>query len=156
MNCPQCNQDNSEDARFCAECGALLAESPLALPRVDFVTAVKLGFSNYFIFKGRSTRAEYWWWALFAVIGSMVFNILGALNGLPLAGTFSLVTLIPELVLVARRLHDINRTGWWQLLIVGSFLIIPPLVLLVLATKHGDIGPNKHGQDPRQASTQTP
>ncbi|MDE7227823.1 MAG: DUF805 domain-containing protein [Treponemataceae bacterium] len=31
---------------------------------VGFFDAIKLFFRNYTNFKGRSTRSEYWWWAL--------------------------------------------------------------------------------------------
>jgi len=161
MKCLQCNKNNPQNALFCGGCGTPLRVSVVPdstgsfpeLPMVDFVTSVKRSFSNYAIFKDRSTRAEFWWWFLFAAIGATIFGILGAATRLPLEPIFSLATLIPGVALGARRLHDINKSGWWQLLWIGFLLIIPIVVILVWATKRGDVGPNKHGQDPRQAST---
>ena len=62
-----------------------------------------------------------------------------------------LATLIPSFALGARRLHDINRTGWWQLL--WFVLVIGWVVLIVWAIERGDKGPNKYGPDPRQATS---
>ena len=99
---------------------------------ISFVGAVKLGFQRYFDFSGRSTRAEFWWWILFgflvAIVLTIVDNILG--TGV-LAGLWGLATLIPGLAVTVRRLHDINKSGWWLLLGFLSWLIIPFIVLLV-------------------------
>ena len=127
---------------------------------VSFIDAIKLGFSNYFRFSGRSTRAEFWWWALFTVVASIVLAVVGTLTGTMgmfgdsgLLGTlFELATLIPSLALGARRLHDINRTGWWLLLIF--VVVIGWIVLIVWAIKRGDQGPNRYGPDPRQTKPQ--
>ena len=100
---------------------------------ISFTGAVKLGFQRYFDFSGRSTRAEYWWWVLFgflaAVVLTIVDNIMGT-NGV-LAGLWGLATLIPGLAVTVRRLHDINKSGWWLLLGLISWLIIPAIVLLI-------------------------
>ena len=69
-----------------------------------------------------------------------------------LSGLFKLATLIPGLALGARRLHDINKSGWWLLMWFGIFLIAPVIVLIVWHTKPSDEGTNKYGPDPRQAT----
>ena len=106
---------------------------------ISFTSAVKLGFQRYFDFSGRSTRAEFWWWVLFgflaAVVLTIVDNILGT-NGEyggtgVITGLWQLATLIPGLAVTVRRLHDINKSGWWLLLGLLSWLIIPFIVLLV-------------------------
>ena len=171
MKCPQCGIDNPEGGLFCGGCGTSLSASTvggfdgasLELPRVSFIDAIKLGFRNYFMFTGRSTRAEYWWWALFILLADVILtvydNIVGTSfspdNGL-FTSLFGLGVLIPSLALGVRRLHDINRTGWWQLMWLGSFLIIPAIVLIVWAIRQGDASPNKYGLDPRQATSQPP
>ena len=91
---------------------------------VSYPEAIKLGFARYGDFTGRSTRAEYWWWVLFLVLADGILTIvdmgIGTYNtqsdlGL-LGGLFGLSTLIPSFALGARRLHDINKSGWWQLM----------------------------------------
>ena len=75
---------------------------------------------------------------------------LGLLGLLGIA--WSLVVIIPTVAVGVRRLHDINRTGWWLFLIFVP--VIGWVVLIVWAIKRGDKGPNKYGPDPRQATSQ--
>ncbi len=120
---------------------------------VTFQNSVRLGFQHYFDFNSRSTRSEYWWWVLFVVISGAALSIVDMAigtynyqegNGV-IGGLFGLITLIPGLALGARRLHDINRSGWWLLMWLICWLIIPLIILLVWAAKPGDDGPNKYG-----------
>ena len=62
---------------------------------------------------------------------------------------FKLATLIPGFALGARRLHDINKRGWWLLMRLIVWLVIPMIFLLVWAARRGDNGPNKYGLDLR-------
>ena len=83
---------------------------------------------------------------------SIVENIAGILT--VLTGVFRLATFIPSFAVGARRLHDINKSGWWLLL---WFAILNGwIVLIVWAIKGGDTGPNKYGPDPRQVTSQQP
>ena len=135
-----------------SDIGAALFE----LPMVSFMEAVKLGFSKYFRFSGRSTRAEYWWWTLFVVMADIVLAVVDTLTGTMgmfgdsglLGALFELAILIPSFALGARRLHDIDRSGWWQLL--WLVLVIGWIVLISWAIKRGDDGQNKYGPAPRQ------
>jgi len=123
-------------------------------------TNCKLGFSNYFMFSRMSTGAEYWWWALFVTIVGFVLAVVDTLTGTMgmfgdsglLGGFFELATLIPSFAVGAKRLHDINISGWWQLL--WFVVVIGWIVLIMWATRKGDEGPNQHGPDPRQATSQ--
>ncbi len=153
MNCPTCDNENPADARFCGGCGANLnlgeASIYAELPMVGFGDAISRGFTNYFTFSGRATRAENWWWVLFTIIGVVALSIVENIAGIPtvLSGIFCLATLMPSLALVARRLHDINRSGWWQLLWFA--ILIGWIILIVWTIKQGFKGPNKYGPDPR-------
>jgi len=68
-----------------------------------------------------------------------------------LSGLFGLATLIPSIALGARRLHDINRSGWWQLLWLTG---IGGILLMVWAIFRGDEGDNQYGPNPRQSLSQ--
>lgn len=91
-------------------------------PMVSFPEAVLTALRKYSDFSGRASRAEYWWWVLALCIGS---SITGALDRTILSvsedGTYSpfwwifiLVAFLPSLAVTARRLHDLGRSGWWQ------------------------------------------
>jgi uncharacterized membrane protein YhaH (DUF805 family) len=99
---------------------------------MNFQDAVKSGFKNYLNFSGRAARSEFWYWVLFSVVGGILFASADAVvfpenDHSPLASIFHLALLLPSLAVGARRLHDIDRTGWWQLLeltIIGIFVLI--------------------------------
>ena len=118
---------------------------------VSFPDAIRLGFQHYFDFRSRSTRAEYWWWWWWFVI--LTQQALHVVN-IRIGTLFGLAVLIPGLALGTRRLHDINKSGWWLLMWFGIFLIAPVIVLIVWHTKPSDEGTNKYGPDPRQATPQ--
>jgi uncharacterized membrane protein YhaH (DUF805 family) len=117
---------------------------------VNFGQAIAAAFSNYANFSGRATRSEYWLWQLFVwIAGVAVFILDNAIfsNPLlyPLSDIFSLVIILPNLAVAARRLHDIDRSAWWLLnwlTIVGGFPII------YCACKKGTPGVNRFGPDP--------
>jgi uncharacterized membrane protein YhaH (DUF805 family) len=160
MYCPACGKDNLEDSQFCGICGVPLIASTASgigtaaseVSKVSFPQAVKLGFKNYFKFSGRATRAEYWWWFLFTVlIGyglDVIDNFTGSMGyaGPSLLGVlFKLSTIVPSFALGVRRLHDINRTGWWLLvwgffpmaaigigILLVSFLVLDNLLMLTV------------------------
>jgi len=96
---------------------------------------------------------------LFAVLADVILSAVDVLvgtydpqtqNGL-ISGLFGLGIIIPSIALGARRLHDINRTGWWMLM---WLLIVPAIVLIVWAIKPSDQGTNKHGSAPRHPTSQ--
>ena len=113
MKCPRCGNDNPEDSRFCKVCGtslgAYLASSSTPQGMVSFPDAIRLGFQHYFDFRSRSTRAEYWWWLLFVILTQQTLNVVNIRIGI----LFGLAVLIPGLALGTRRLHDINKSGWY-------------------------------------------
>jgi uncharacterized membrane protein YhaH (DUF805 family) len=115
---------------------------------MSFVEAIKSGFSRYVTFSGRSSRPEYWYWALFTVIGGLTTAIFDAAifgynpGTSPLNGIFDLVTILPSLAVAARRLHDIDRTAWWLLIALTG---IGAILLIVWFCFKGTPGPNRFG-----------
>ncbi len=89
---------------------------------MDFVQAIKSCLGQYATFSGRATRSEFWWFFLFQVLVMVAASMLGdVINGIA-----SLALLLPALAVGARRLHDIGRTGWCQLLLLTGigFLVL--------------------------------
>jgi uncharacterized membrane protein YhaH (DUF805 family) len=120
---------------------------------MGFQDAVRICFSKYATFSGRARRAEYWYFVLFGFLGSAIAGILdAALFGMTapdvtlLGGIFSLVTLLPGLSVMVRRLHDTGRSGWWFWIILIP--LIGLLVLLWFLITPGDEGTNDYGPDP--------
>jgi uncharacterized membrane protein YhaH (DUF805 family) len=118
---------------------------------MDFGQAVTTGFRKYVTFEGRASRSEYWYWVLFNVIVSVITAIIdafvfpGSKDISPINTIAMLALFLPSLAVLARRLHDIDRTAWWILLVltlIGSF------VLLYWACVKGTDGPNRFGPDP--------
>lgn len=124
---------------------------------MTFTQAVKTGFSKYATFTGRAVRSEYWWWTLFVVLVTMALAfvdhlLLAPVIGFeafaedtpePLSGIASLALLIPGLAVSVRRLHDIDRSGWWLLIVLIP--IAGWLVLLWWFIQRGTEGPNQFG-----------
>jgi len=74
--------------------------------------AVKICFAKYAEFNGRAKRPEFWWFALFCFVISLFLEFVNT----EISWIFSLFTLVPSLAAGARRLHDINKSGWMQLI----------------------------------------
>ncbi|MBV7483169.1 DUF805 domain-containing protein [Bordetella sp. BOR01] len=83
------------------------------MPAANFWEASRRFFSNYFNFRGRASRSEFWYAMLFFVAVSLLIGVIG----LPdiLASIWLLGTMVPFLSVSARRLHDTNRSGWLQI-----------------------------------------
>ena len=116
---------------------------------MTFFQAIKSCLTKYVTFSGRASRSEFWYWTLFAVlvaIGSGIIDqaLIDSETGLvqPLTG---LIFFLPGLAVGIRRLHDIDRTGWWELI---CFTIVGIILLIVWACFKGTSGPNRFGPDP--------
>jgi uncharacterized membrane protein YhaH (DUF805 family) len=105
-------------------------------------------YKNYANFSGRDTRQQYWMFYLFYIIFAFVAGFVDALIGTDgLLGTiFILVTIIPSIAIATRRLHDIGKSGWWQLLVFIP--IIGAIVLIVFLATKGSFGENQYGPNP--------
>ena len=118
---------------------------------MNFVQAIKSGFTHYVTFSGRACRSEYWFWVLFALIGGLITAgldaaIFGYHPGVsPFNGIFDLVTFLPGIAVAARRLHDIDRTAWWLLILLTG---IGAILLVIWYCFRGTPGPNRFGPDP--------
>lgn len=133
-----------------------------------------LPLRRYVDFQGRSRRKEYWMWFLLVIIGAIVFSMLDTMLGLGgatqtysdfengasvgfnstggiLSMIFMLAILIPNIAVGIRRLHDLDKSGWWVL--IGLIPLIGAIVLIVFFVSEGTRGPNRFGPDPKGGAT---
>jgi len=118
---------------------------------MGFLEAVRTClFRKYFAFRGRASRAEYWWFVLFNLLITIPLALLG-----PLLFVVGIVLVVPQLAVGVRRLHDTNRSGWWLALSAAGWIPlvgwIASLVLLWFLIQRGDAGDNHYGPDPAAA-----
>ena len=109
---------------------------------------------NYAKFDGRAGRLEYWFYALFSTLIFFILQFLSSMLGLqysinelitvyPLASIWQVVTFIPSMAVGVRRMHDINRSGFWLL-----FLLLPLigwLLIMIFALLKGNNDDNDYG-----------
>lgn len=117
---------------------------------MTFTQSIATCFKKYATFKGRASRSEFWWFQLFQFLISLTYTIIAlslALSGNPFSYSgnilvidliFSLIRLVlflPDIAVTCRRLHDTERSGWWQILpgvtlLIGSILFWVELLYL--------------------------
>lgn len=110
-------------------------------PWRGFNAAIEHCLGEYFTFRGRASRSEYWFFALFSLVVSIGAEIADNLSGLRLApeiGLFATISALalffPSLAVTSRRFHDSGWSFWWYLMILLP-LIGWLFVLYVLVTR---------------------
>lgn len=104
---------------------------------------------KYADFNGRAHRTEFW---MFMLVYFVVYIGLGIVSGIVglgfiLPGLFALAMFVPGLAIGARRLHDTNRSGWWQL--IGLIPFIGLIVMIVFLVTDSQPGDNQFGPNPK-------
>lgn len=138
---------------------------------MGFLEAVKTClFRKYADFRGRASRAEYWWFLLFEVVvtmavpvwyGPRLFDFPAMLFEPVIAATvIGAALVVPHVAVTVRRFHDTDRSGWWALLYLVDWIpgvgwwigLITTLVLLWFLIQKGDAGENRYGPNPNPDS----
>jgi len=130
---------------------------------LDFQRALRSFWKRYRDFRGRSRRSEYWFIQLFLVVTNIAVAIIdlalmgwdvdrfianggGGIVGL----VWILLTIVPAVAVLVRRLHDTGKSGWWAL--VGFLPLVGAVVLLVFTVTDSSPGENKFGLSPKESS----
>ena len=111
---------------------------------MTFTKSIEICFNKYAKFDGRASKSEFWWFQLFYIIVLIVGMILDSLLGYTELFYWIgyIICLLPGLAVGCRRLHDTNRTGWWQLL---SLTIVGIIVLIVWWVADSENKKNRYG-----------
>jgi len=143
------------------------------LPGAGPVQAFTRFWARYPVFTGRASRSEFWWWVLVNAVIVTALHAAGrgidvATGATPgfwdgqvaagpawgaqsiLSGIWGLATIIPGLALAARRLHDTDHSGWWQLMVLFPFF--GWFFFLWLAAQPSDAGGARFDTGPQLAS----
>ena len=120
---------------------------------MGFAEAIQNCFSKYVTFSGRARRSEFWYFILFTILGSIVIGILESVvfgwslvDPGGISGLFDLVVLLPSISVAVRRLHDLDKSGWWWWL--WLIPIVGWIILLIWYSTKGTIGSTRFGPDP--------
>jgi len=116
-----------------------------------------LALSRYAVFSGRSQRAEFWYFlAVATVIQLGLFVVDISLGWVDVGNNFGwlssvagLILLLPSITVTTRRLHDIGKSGWWQLLALTG---VGVLVLIYWCALNGQGGANSYGANPKEVA----
>ena len=111
---------------------------------------LKVVRDNYANFNGRASRQEYWMFNLFNFIFTIVVGFIDVFLSLGfLSLLYVLAILIPGLAVFVRRLHDVNKSGWW--FFINFIPIIGAIWMLILLCTDGNPGENSYGPSPKAA-----
>jgi len=137
---------------------------------VSPVQAIKSVFRQYAKFSGRARRSEFWWFTLFYAILSILAAVIDAtvfgtgeatttatsaafqVNTGPAGWVLLIATFLPSLAVSVRRLHDINRRGWWVLL---SLIPLVGAIILIVWACFDSKPTNEHGPNPKDQQAVT-
>jgi len=101
---------------------------------------------KYTDFDGRARRSEYWYFTLFSALISITLALINVAMGAKYIDTiYSLAVLVPSIAVGVRRMHDVNKSGWY---------ILIPIYNLILACTNGTEGLNNYGEDPKRSELQ--
>ena len=119
--------------------------------------SIKTCFRKYAVFSGRSSRQEYLAFYLFIFLVPLLLTMIEGLLGMLLSSDynifaiiFELAVFLPSLAVTIRRLHDVNRSGWWILINLTIIGIIPFAYWTCM--KKSDEGENKFGSNPSKVN----
>ena len=161
--CFQCGSIEEGGKRLCSRCGKEMgaeeqnpyappkhsaAGLPVQRPKLNPWQCYVRALKNYAVFRGRASRAEYWWFMFFdTIVMSIITAIIDAFFNLYIGEhgvvftLYHLATLVPYITVTARRMHDCDKSGW--------FMFIPIYGWPVLPLMAGTYGPNRFGPDPK-------
>ena len=114
---------------------------------MGFSESISACFSKYATFSGRAVRSEYWYFILFQILANAAAGAVGyALQSSVVDGLVDLLLILPALAVAVRRLHDIDKSGWW--LLIGLIPLVGWVFLIVWHCTKGTLGANRFGPDP--------
>ena len=113
---------------------------------INLFNAIKICFQKIFIFTNRASRSEYWWFILFYTIFATIPTFVPNENVVVFRYIMFLLLFIPGIAVTVRRLHDINKSGWF--IFISLIPILGSIIVLVMTIEKGTLGKNRFGEYP--------
>ncbi len=119
---------------------------------MTFTAAITSVLTNYANFQGRAIRSEFWYWALFYFLLTLAIDFVSfVVHGIPVIhGLVAIISvlvglflLVPSLAVEVRRLHDLDKSGWW--LFISFVPLVGFIILIVWFCTPGTPGANRFG-----------
>ena len=99
--------------------------------------AISTCLSKYATFSGRASRSEYWFFVLFTALVGFISGIIAGVVGSDVLGyVIQAVFWIPGLAVSIRRMHDVDKSGWF---------VLVPIYGFILSVTAGTVGSNRFG-----------
>lgn len=157
--CSKCGTQVGINEKYCPKCGAVLSTNNNEVSddirkavNSDFVQMMK---RDYFSYQGRLNRKPYFWRSLliifleticYVIFDSVWEDDLFSTVLLLISIMIFILCIIADLMLDIRRLHDVNKSGWFVLL---TFIpAVTPFFYLYLFLMPGTDGNNQYGENP--------
>ena len=168
--CSHCGSALDTDGKFCPSCGAPIAETAAEPPAEPQPPKIEPTFqqppqqsvqpssnpdeqdfkTQYLSFTGRLNRKRYIMRTLCVGIpNSILYGLVSTSDNdfiVLLAGLLLIPFSIACISIAVRRLHDLNRSGWFILLNFIPFINIFFSIYIIFF--RGTQGPNRYGEDP--------
>lgn len=126
-------------------------ENAMQMPLIHYFL---MAWKNAFVYSGRSRRSEFWWCYLANVIIVLILNMLAQMASFfsIICSIYSIAIIFPAISLGIRRLHDINKSGWFYL--CGLIPIVGSILLIIWFATDSVPGENQYGLNPKEISSQ--
>ena len=118
---------------------------------MTFGESVSTCFKKYFVFQGRASKSEFWWFQLIWVVSYLLILISNNQTISFICLGIIIIIAIPLLSVGVRRLHDTNKSGYYYLFSLIPF--IGSLIVLFMMIGDGTKGKNRYGPDPLKKVT---
>ena len=112
----------------------------------EFVNCYLDAWRKYVKFDGRATRKDFWGFVLINLLVSLVLGLVELIVGMDegfFSSLYTVAVICPNISLTTRRLHDANRSGWWQLASIVPLLNF--YLIYLVWFKAGTAEANKFG-----------
>ena len=97
---------------------------------LDFGQSISTCLKKYAVFEGRASKSEFWPYFLVYTFGSLILDVSTEATQKPILGIITLIVslggMLPMISVGCRRMHDINKSGWFQAIPIYNLIVGSP------------------------------